>query len=90
MPSGIPSWGGGTDLGSLTRKRPKNNTSGVKGVCRRKGSDRWMAYIRLGGKQRFLGYFDTVEEAAIARREAEIELFDPILEAHGRKPTGEG
>ena len=79
-----------TDLALLTQKRQKNNMSGVKGVSWDKRHGKWVAGIRLAGKRRFLGYFDTVEEAAQARREAEVELYDPILEAHGRRPTGEG
>ncbi len=80
----------GTDLDRLTQKRRTDNTSGVRGVCFNRRSGKYMAYITLAGKRRYLGLFATVEEAAIARREAEVELFDPILEAHGRKPTGEG
>lgn len=78
-----------TDLDLLTQKKRLNNTSGVKGVSFHKRSGKWMAYITLAGKRRYLGIFGTVEEAAQARREAEVELFDPILEAHGRKPTRE-
>ena len=77
----------GTDLDLLTQGKRSNNTSGAKGVCRCKGSGKFRAYIMLAGKRHYLGYFDTVEEAAQARREAEVELYDPILEAHGRKPT---
>ena len=80
----------GTDLSQLTRKRSSNNTSGVRGVSFDRTNGKYKAYIKLAGKQRTLGNFDTLEEAARARREAEVELYDPILEAHGRRPTGEG
>ena len=80
----------GTDLGLLTQKLMKSNTSGAKGVSLHKRSGKYMAYITLAGKRHYLGLFGTIEEAARARREAEVELYDPILEAHGRKPTGEG
>lgn len=76
-----------TDLDLLTQKKRTDNTSGVKGVSYHKRSGKWMAYITLAGKRRYLGLFGTVEEAAQARRQAEVELFDPILEAHGRRPT---
>lgn len=79
----------GTDLACLTQKRSSNNTSGVKGVSFDKRIGKWKAYIRIARKCQSLGYFDTVEEAAQARREAEEELFDPILVAHGLKPTKE-
>ena len=75
----------GTELTLLTQKLRADNTSGVKGVCFDKRTSRFMAYIKLRGKMRYLGRFDTVEEAARVRRQAEEELFAPILEAHGRE-----
>ena len=36
-----------------------------------------------------LNTIDDLADAAEARREAEQELFDPVLEAHGRAPTSE-
>lgn len=44
------------------RKR-KDNTSGFKGVCWHKSSGKWMARIRLGGKQHHIGSFSTVQAA---------------------------
>lgn len=52
----------------------KNNTSGVKGV-RQIHNGRWKAYIRVNGKGIHLGYFDTLEEAAIIRHEAEQKHY---------------
>ena len=78
-----------TDLDLLTQTKRSDNTSGVKGVSFHKRSGKYMAYITLAGKRHYLGLFGTIEEAARARREAEVELYDPILEAHGRKPTCE-
>ncbi|MEG2533547.1 MAG: AP2 domain-containing protein [Gordonibacter sp.] len=54
-----------------------------------KGTGRWLAQIVLRGKRTRLGIFDTLEDAAEARRQAERELFAPVLEAHGIEPTGE-
>ena len=79
----------GTRLSNLNGKPPKNNTSGVRGVFRNKRRQKWQAQIKFQGKNRFLGYFDDLADAAEARREAEQELFDPVLEAHGRTPTSE-
>ena len=79
----------GTRLSMLNGKAPKSNTSGVRGVVLIKGNQKWRAQIKLRGKTRYLGEYDSLAEAAEARREAEKELFDPILEAHGRKPTSE-
>ena len=54
---------------SVNRKAPRTNTSGVKGVSWYKRDGKWNAYARVGGVQKNLGYFDTLEEAAQARRE---------------------
>jgi hypothetical protein len=48
------------------------NVAGVKGVGVRKG--RFRARITLYGKDHHLGYFDTLEEAAISRRDAAKRL----------------
>ena len=52
-----------------------NNTSGFTGVSFHKYSNKWMAYIKINKKKKFLGYYNTKEEAAKARRLAEIEYF---------------
>lgn len=59
----------------------KRNTSGVLGVswCSRDG--KWLAQIRLDGKRKYLGRFDTVEEAGAAYAEAKKQLhrFQPVM-----------
>lgn len=49
-------------------------TCGVKGVCWDKRSNKWIAHIRVNYHHKTLGYFNTIEEAAEARRQAEILL----------------
>ena len=58
----------------LTDTLSVNNTSGYRGVCRKR--NKWQAYITYAQKMRFLGTFDTKEEAAAARQKAE----DAVLE----------
>jgi hypothetical protein len=53
-------------------KRRSNNSSGIMGVSPLKG--RWRAYIRDDGKNVHLGIFNTLEEAATARKDAEQRL----------------
>jgi hypothetical protein len=44
-----------------------DNTSGLRGVNWRPDKKKWRAYVNLHGKQFFCGYFDTREEAKLAR-----------------------
>lgn len=46
------------------RKKPKNNTSGYKGVSWNSSRQAWQATIRRNGSNKNLGYFATREEAA--------------------------
>ncbi len=52
-------------------KSPKN-TSGVTGVCWNKRDSNWLASITIKGKRKHLGTFDDLNEAAKARKDAEI------------------
>ncbi len=49
------------------------NTSGVTGVYWEKRRKKYCASIMVNGRNKFLGYFDTIEEAAHARKAAEIK-----------------
>lgn len=52
----------------------KNNTSGFKGVSYFKECGKWIAGIRINGKRRHLGLFETAEEAYAAYCTASAEL----------------
>lgn len=63
----------GTCIDALkSRKTPKNNTTGVRGVYR--AGDKYMAKIVFQKRQYHLGRYDTLEEAAQARQEAEKQI----------------
>jgi len=47
-----------------------NNTSGHKGTCWSKHASKWTAHIRVSEKRINLGYFDNIEDAAAAYRQA--------------------
>lgn len=79
----------GTKLGILTSKVRSDNTSGIKGVCYDKRKGKWRAYINVKGKRINIGSFDTLEDAAEARRQGETDYFDPILSEHGLEVTSE-
>lgn len=47
-----------------------------KGVCFDKSKQKYMAYIGYDSKHHFLGYFDTEDEAMLARKNAENQYFN--------------
>jgi len=49
----------------------KANSSGVTGVCWWPRDNKWNAQIMVNYRKINLGYFDTIEQAAAARKEAE-------------------
>lgn len=48
-----------------------NNTSGVTGVGWNARFGKWQARIRIAGRSKSLGYFDSLEDAATARKSAD-------------------
>lgn len=48
----------------------KDNTSGFRGVCWNRGSNKWQAYMRVNGKQTSLGLFTCLIKAAKTYDEA--------------------
>jgi hypothetical protein len=53
-----------------------NNTSGLTRVSWHKQRKKWRADIKLSGRQKFLGYFDSQEEAHDAYLAAKAEMHD--------------
>lgn len=70
----------GTNIDIIQKKKAnKNNKTGIRGVCYITAKNKYKAYIYLNKKYYFLGYFDNLEEAKQARKEAEEEYYKPIL-----------
>jgi hypothetical protein len=61
----------------------KKNTSGLSGVSYNKATKKWAAYIFINKERKFLGYFETKEEAAKARVDAGGLVY---LEKQGKFP----
>lgn len=55
-------------------KRGSRNTSGVVGVRWDYSREKWVAQIKVTGKGRHLGYYDSFKRAVSVRKRAEAEL----------------
>jgi len=60
---------------AVNSRKPKNNTSGLKGVIFYPKQNRWRAFIKFNYKQIHLGMFGTKEEAHAAYCAKAIELY---------------
>lgn len=70
-----------TNIAKIASRKPyANNKTGVRGVSMRNG--RYLAQIKIKGKNIRLGSYSTLEEAAAARRQAESRYFGEILEKY--------
>jgi hypothetical protein len=71
----------GTNLDMLNMRVPVTSTSGIKGV--RFDGKKWRACITLRRHKYHLGGYETSAEAKKARKQAEKEMYAPILEKYG-------
>lgn len=65
------------NLNNTVGRLRSDNKTGVNGVYYNSncGKNPWLAYIAMGGKRKYLGYFSTKEEAVEARTKAEKEIW---------------
>ena len=77
--------------GIAKQKTCSNNTTGHRGVYRRK-NNKWRASIGFQGKVYNLGTFSSYEEAVQARLEAESRMYVPFLERYysGKNGAAQG
>ena len=54
---------------------PKNNKSGCKGVYWAKDKQKWTVQITINNKTKYIGRYNTLEEAINARREASKQYY---------------
>lgn len=70
---------------SCNRKMRSDNTSGIRGLCKDKRSNKWEAYIIKEGKRTNLGYFNCVAHAACVRAIAEDKYFGEFVYKGAKK-----
>lgn len=80
----------GTKINSLSRKISINNTSGIKGVSWDKRKNKWIAQICFKRTNYRLGYYDNIEDAAKARKDAEEKFYKPIIEKYKGEKKNDG
>ena len=68
-----------TSENAMNTKISCNNTSGFKGISLDKKCNKWMVYIKINGKTKFLGYFDKIEDAINKRVKTAEELFGEYI-----------
>ena len=74
----------GTNVRQISpdRKLNSNNKTGVKGVCWSSQKQKYRAQITLKGKVYHLGFYDKLEDAAKARKQAEEKMFGSFVAEH--------
>ena len=55
--------------------KPKNNSSGIIGVCWINREQKWHSYITVNNQRKSLGYFINKIDAIVARLNAELKYF---------------
>lgn len=66
------------------QKLNKKNTSGIKGVCWCKTKKRWKVQIWVEGKNKHLGYYDSIEVAKQVVQEARLKYHGAYAN-HGKQ-----
>jgi len=73
----------GTKISQIKSKSIwSTNKSGIRGVCFDKKKNKWRAHIVFQRKSYWLGLYDTIEEAAKARKLGEEKYHQPIIEEY--------
>ena len=68
-----------SSINNYNRQTPRNNNSGVTGVCWATKVNKWQASIKVNKKTIFLGYYSFFEDAIMSRKSAE-KLYFPTEE----------
>lgn len=73
----------GTQISLINKEiNRSDSTTMCRGVSFDKRRSKYYTYINIQGKRTFLGYYDALEDAIKARKQAEEELFKPVIEEY--------
>jgi len=68
---------------SIMNTKNRKNTYG-RGICKHEGRKKpWQAKIGIGGRNKSLGYYETLEEAHAARRRGEMKYHGEYAHSAG-------
>ena len=69
---------------AMNRSKSPGTSSRFKGVVWKSQPGKWMAYIYVDGKQRYLGYFTDETDAATAYDRAAVEVFGEFAKTNAQ------
>lgn len=72
-----------TQQNSTNRPIQSNNTSGIRGVSWNKKTNKWISQIETNSINKYLGSFDSIEDAAISYANAKNKLHPFACEFEG-------
>ena len=64
---------------TINRQIPSHNTSGFRGVCFCKRENKWKATMKINGKTKNIGYYDTAEAANEAFQKMSLLHQDQVF-----------
>lgn len=68
-------------INNQNRKLSQNNTSNVNGVCWHKGTKKWSVEISVENKSKYIGIFDTFQDAVKVRKLVEHFYWGSLPQA---------
>lgn len=81
----------GTAMHHIDNPKSRSNTiSGKIGVTWYRRESKWVARLMIRGKSIFLGYYDNFSDAIKARKNAEEEYFQPIIDQYNAEAVSAG
>lgn len=67
------------------RTKRKANPTGYRGISFKKAINKWQASIMIDGKRKYLGVYETPEQAAEAYKKAAVELYGEFQPIDGKQ-----